>query len=172
VAHRAAPPQVSDAQLEQAEQALLKGAKAHGFDTDLWTLDRIAEVIWRVTGCVTTPRRCGGCCAIGWAGAGNAPPAAPKRATSRRSASGSPATGPGSKKRQARQGRQLLLGRVRRFADPDRALELGARGKAPVLVHRCSWTRASIAAALCFGADGGGCRLAFQSSPAATTATA
>jgi transposase len=43
-------PQVSDAQLEQAEQALLKGAKAHGFDTDLWTLDRIAEVIWRVTG--------------------------------------------------------------------------------------------------------------------------
>jgi transposase len=43
-------PQVSDAHLEQAEQALLKGAKAHGFDTDLWTLDRIAEVIWRVTG--------------------------------------------------------------------------------------------------------------------------
>jgi transposase len=43
-------PQVSDAHLEQAEQALLKGAKAHGFDSDLWTLDRIAEVIWRVTG--------------------------------------------------------------------------------------------------------------------------
>src|SRR5215216_3336214 len=119
-------PQGSDAQLEQAEQALLKGAKAHGFDTDLWTLDRIAEVIWRVTGCVTTPRRCGGCCAIGWTGACNAPPAAPKSATSRRSASGSPATGPGSKKRQARQGRHLLLGRVRRLADSDRALDLGA----------------------------------------------
>ena len=43
-------PRVSDAQLEEAEQALLKGAKAHGFDTDLWTLDRIAEVIWRFTG--------------------------------------------------------------------------------------------------------------------------
>jgi transposase len=43
-------PRVSDAQLAQAEQALLEGAKAHGFDTDLWTLDRIAEVIWRLTG--------------------------------------------------------------------------------------------------------------------------
>src|SRR4029453_11884982 len=43
-------PQLSAAHLEQAEQALLKGAKAHGFDSDLWTLDRIAEVIWRVTG--------------------------------------------------------------------------------------------------------------------------
>ena len=44
------PPKVSDAQLAQAEQALLEGAKAHGFDTDLWTLGRIAEVIWRITG--------------------------------------------------------------------------------------------------------------------------
>ena len=31
-------PRVSDAQLEQAEQALLKGAKAHGFDSDLMLL--------------------------------------------------------------------------------------------------------------------------------------
>jgi transposase len=43
-------PRLSDAQLEQAEQALLEGAKAHGFDTNLWTLGRIAEVIWRTTG--------------------------------------------------------------------------------------------------------------------------
>jgi transposase len=43
-------PRVSDAQLAQAEQSLLEGAKAHGFDTDLWTLDRVAEVIWRLTG--------------------------------------------------------------------------------------------------------------------------
>src|SRR5215218_1350383 len=91
-----------------------------------WTLDRIAEVIWRLTGCVTTPPRCGGCCAIAWTGACNAPPAARSSGTSRRSASGSPATGPGSKKRQAPQGRHLLLRRVRRFADPDRALDLGA----------------------------------------------
>jgi transposase len=31
-------PRLSDAQLEQAEQALLEGAKAHGFDSDLMLL--------------------------------------------------------------------------------------------------------------------------------------
>jgi hypothetical protein len=39
------------------------------------------------------------------------------------------------------------------------------RGKTPLLVHRFNWKRASIAAALCFGADGGGCRLAFHVQP-------
>jgi hypothetical protein len=39
------------------------------------------------------------------------------------------------------------------------------RGKTPVLVHRCNWQRASSAAALCFGADGGGCQLAFHVQP-------
>lgn len=32
------------------EHALLAAAVAHGFDNDLWTLPRIAEVIWRLTG--------------------------------------------------------------------------------------------------------------------------
>jgi hypothetical protein len=50
-------PRLSDAQLQQAEQALLEGAKAHGFDTDLWTLDRVAEVIWRLTGVRHHPDR-------------------------------------------------------------------------------------------------------------------
>jgi hypothetical protein len=39
------------------------------------------------------------------------------------------------------------------------------RGKTPVLVHRFNWKRASIAAALCFGCDGGGCKLAFHVQP-------
>jgi hypothetical protein len=39
------------------------------------------------------------------------------------------------------------------------------RGKTPVLVHRCNWKRASIAAALCFGSTGGGCQLAFHVQP-------
>jgi transposase len=34
----------------QVERALLKGALAHGFDSDLWTLDRVAVVIERLTG--------------------------------------------------------------------------------------------------------------------------
>jgi transposase len=32
------------------ERALLQGALAHGFDTDLWTCKRIQTVIWRLTG--------------------------------------------------------------------------------------------------------------------------
>jgi hypothetical protein len=33
------------AQLDLVEQALLPGAKAHGFDTELWTLGRIVDTI-------------------------------------------------------------------------------------------------------------------------------
>ena len=43
-------PKLSRAQRRQVERALLKGARAHGFDTDLWTLGRIAVVIQRLTG--------------------------------------------------------------------------------------------------------------------------
>jgi transposase len=44
------PPRLSDAQLATVEQALLDGATAHGFTGELWTLDRIATVIERLTG--------------------------------------------------------------------------------------------------------------------------
>jgi transposase len=43
-------PRLSDSQLRQVEQALLKGAGANGFVGELWTLDRIATVIERLTG--------------------------------------------------------------------------------------------------------------------------
>jgi transposase len=43
-------PKLSDAQLARVEQALLAGAMANGFDTDLWTLERISVVITQLTG--------------------------------------------------------------------------------------------------------------------------
>jgi transposase len=43
-------PKVADDQLEAIEQALLEGAQAHGFATDVWTLDRIAVLIQGLTG--------------------------------------------------------------------------------------------------------------------------
>jgi transposase len=43
-------PRVSDAQLALVEQALLDGAAANGFTGELWTLERIALVIERLTG--------------------------------------------------------------------------------------------------------------------------
>jgi transposase len=43
-------PKVADDQLAAIEQALLEGAQAHGFATEVWTLDRIAVVIQGLTG--------------------------------------------------------------------------------------------------------------------------
>lgn len=43
-------PRLSSPQLKQVEAALLKGPRANGFDADLWSLPRIAEVIARKTG--------------------------------------------------------------------------------------------------------------------------
>jgi len=43
-------PKIADDQLKMIEQALLEGALAHGFPTDVWTLDRIAVVIQGLTG--------------------------------------------------------------------------------------------------------------------------
>ncbi len=43
-------PRLSDAQLAAIDQALRQGARAHGFDTDHWTLARITSVIEQTTG--------------------------------------------------------------------------------------------------------------------------
>jgi transposase len=41
---------LSAADLGRVEEALLKGAQANGFATDLWTLERVAVVITQLTG--------------------------------------------------------------------------------------------------------------------------
>jgi len=43
-------PRLHAGQLQQVERALRAGARANGFNTDLWTLPRVAQVIERVTG--------------------------------------------------------------------------------------------------------------------------
>jgi transposase len=43
-------PRLSPAELAAVDQALRKGPEVFGFDTDLWTLARIAQVIERLTG--------------------------------------------------------------------------------------------------------------------------
>jgi transposase len=43
-------PKLSAARLAKVEQALLQGARANGFGTDLWTLERVAVVITQLTG--------------------------------------------------------------------------------------------------------------------------
>jgi transposase len=43
-------PKLSRDQLAEVELELLKGAEANGYPNDMWTLQRVAEVIERVTG--------------------------------------------------------------------------------------------------------------------------
>src|SRR4029450_10502131 len=44
------PAKLSAAQAGAVKQALLAGAQAAGFETDLWTLDRVVQVVERATG--------------------------------------------------------------------------------------------------------------------------
>jgi transposase len=48
-------PRLSDQQLAAIDQALRQGARAHGFDTDHWTLARITTVIEQLTGVAYHP---------------------------------------------------------------------------------------------------------------------
>jgi transposase len=43
-------PKLSRDQLVQVERELIKGAEANGYPNDVWTLQRVAEVIERMTG--------------------------------------------------------------------------------------------------------------------------
>ncbi|MFF3734711.1 helix-turn-helix domain-containing protein [Streptomyces sp. NPDC002476] len=43
-------PKLDDARVEEVRAALERGAQAHGFEADLWTLDRVGLVVERVTG--------------------------------------------------------------------------------------------------------------------------
>jgi transposase len=45
--HPGPKPRLADAQLARLERLLLQGATAHGWDTDLWTAARVAEMIRR-----------------------------------------------------------------------------------------------------------------------------
>jgi transposase len=48
-------PRLDDQQLHAIDQALRQGARAHGFDSDHWTLARVATVIERLTGVAYHP---------------------------------------------------------------------------------------------------------------------
>ncbi|MEU3608521.1 winged helix-turn-helix domain-containing protein [Streptomyces sp. NPDC035033] len=43
------PPKLDDAQVERVQIALEQGAQGHGFEADLWTLERVGLVVERVT---------------------------------------------------------------------------------------------------------------------------
>jgi transposase len=44
------PSRLTEEQIQQLEQELLRGAYAHGYAEDYWTLERIGHVIWELFG--------------------------------------------------------------------------------------------------------------------------
>jgi transposase len=75
---------LSDQQLHDLKQALRQGAHVHGFDTDHWTLARIATVIQQMTG-IGHHRRARLEAAAPPAGLASAAPRPPRRRTRRAS---------------------------------------------------------------------------------------
>ena len=49
------PAKLSTSQVAKVEKALAKGAEANGYTADVWTLQRVAEVIERLTGVAYHP---------------------------------------------------------------------------------------------------------------------
>lgn len=43
-------PRLTDEQWQEIQDALLEGPVAHGYDTEFWTLERIADLIEKITG--------------------------------------------------------------------------------------------------------------------------
>jgi transposase len=156
-------PRLFKAQLDAVDQVLRQGARAHGFDTDHWTLARITTVIQRLTGVAYHPghvwrllrhrlhyrlqrpaRRAverDEWAIARWVGRGLA------------LESGRPPAGAG---------RHCVLGRVGRLAIAGDAPDWAPRGRTPVICHRFKWKRVSMAAGLCYGSRGGGAQLAFH----------
>ena len=65
--HPGRPSKLSEEQWQHLLQILQRGAIAAGFPTERWTLQRIAEVIWREFGVRYHPRSLGRCLrARGW----------------------------------------------------------------------------------------------------------
>jgi len=158
-------PKVADEQLEGIEQALLAGALAHGFATDVWTLDRIAVVIQGLTGvALSNPsvwrllrNR------LGWSV--QRPSARPENATRKRSSTGSPRSGRGSNRGRRRIGLACLLRRVGHLADPTGAPQLVPAGTYAGPAAPDGLEAASMAAALGYRPDGTKARLCFHLQP-------
>jgi transposase len=121
-------PRLSDAQLAKVEQVLLEGATANGFVGELWTLDRIALVIERLTGVQHHPAHVWALLRyrLGWSVQRPV-----RRAVERDQAAIDrwvKERWPAIKERPPAQSLSGLLRRVSAQPDPERAPHLGAQG--------------------------------------------
>jgi transposase len=155
-------PKLEPRKLQQVEKALRRGARANGFDTDLWTLPRVALVIERVTGVRYHPGHVWKILgAMDWTlqrPAKQARERDPKKVElwmkerwpAVKKTLG--ASKPGSSSRTKAASRSVLPS-----AQPG-----PRRAKTPVLIHAFNWSKMSICAAMGYRWDGRRSRLFFQ----------
>jgi hypothetical protein len=162
-------PRLSAAELDAVDQALRKGPEAFGFDTELWTLARVAQVIERLTGVRHHPgqvwrilRR------LGWSLQRPARRAAERDEVevARWRVQEWPRIKGGAEARRV----AVLPGRARRVAAPTGAAHLGAARVTPILRHPGHWKRASMAGSAATDPVGRGLGCASTASRTATTA--
>jgi transposase len=155
-------PKIPDAALKGIEQALLEGALAHGFATDVWTLDRIAVVIQGLTGVtLSNPsvwRLLGG--RLGWS------VQRPARQAQERDEEAIQHwvahQWPRIKGGHAESAWVVFFDESGIWLIPPVRRSWSPRGRTPVLRHRMAWKRASMAAALGYRPDGTKARLCFH----------
>lgn len=156
------PQRLSKDQLKDLEAELLKGAAFHGYPTDLWTLERVAELIEQKTAVAYNPTHVWRVLKdMGWSLQRPARKAKEKdnRAVRRWVKKCWPKIVARARRRRAwvvfeDESGISLTPPVRRTWAP--------RGKTPVITHPFNWKRASMAAALCYTPDGRRARLVFQ----------
>ena len=155
-------PRLSDAQLATVEQALLEGATAHGSIGELWTLDRVASLIQRLTGVQHHPAHVWALLhhRLGWSV--QRPKRRAPNATRRRSTAGSSSAGRRSSNAQRRRACLVFFDESALSLTPNVRRTWAPRGQPPTLTHSFNWKKASMAAAVCYGVRGGGAQLAFH----------
>ena len=156
-------PRLSDQQLAAVTQALQHGARAAGFATDGWTLDRVSSLIAQLTGVTYHPGHVWRILhdRLGWRLQRPARRARERdeQAIQRWVASDWPRIRQNARKRKAAivfwdESGVSLLPQIRRTWAP--------RGCTAIVRHHATWQRESMAAALCYGSSGGGVQLAFH----------
>src|SRR6058998_2734320 len=141
------PAQLDGAQLDALGSALLQGAIAHGFGTELWTLKECARSSSVCTACVSVKCTSGACWGR-WASARKSLSAAPLSATTWQCWSGSARLGPRSKKCVAERRLIVFIDESGLSERPTRVRTWALKGCTPVVQFHFNWKHVSAVAGL------------------------
>jgi transposase len=160
-------PKLNRDQLAQVESELIKGAEANGYPNDVWTLQRVAEVIEHVTGVSYHPAHVWSILRRDLAWTWQRPA---RRATERNDAAihdWVKKRWPQLKKGKAPERTDRLRGRVRGVPAAVSARDVGPQRSHAGLRHPFNWKRLSLAGALVYEPDGSDAHLFFELRPGA-----